>query len=89
MHPSRVLSAWHALPMPQRQFLLFAVVVAVALLSLYVQLLHTSLARGDELREVQRTAVPTKATKAVTQLPQATLARARNVSDSGGSGRSR
>ena len=42
-----------ALPLAQRQFLFVATIVAVALLAMYVQLLHESLQRGDELREVQ------------------------------------
>jgi hypothetical protein len=57
--PMPLLSAFmqkHAAPSPgERRLLLCAAVVAVALLSFYVQLLHDSLARGDELREIQRT----------------------------------
>lgn len=40
----------------QRRLTVFAVVVAISLLSLYVQVLHASVARADGLREGQRTA---------------------------------
>ncbi|KNZ31890.1 MAG: hypothetical protein AD742_14650 [Methylibium sp. NZG] len=57
MNPLRSL---RALPSPQRELLLVAAITAVALLSLYVQLLHASLERGHDLREQQRLAGPTK-----------------------------
>lgn len=47
------MNPFRALPLAERQLLLVAAVAAVALLSLYVQLLHESMARGAELRETQ------------------------------------
>ena len=73
MSTSRAIQAFHALPQAQRLFLLFAAVVAVVLLWLYVQLLHTSLARGHELREMQRIAAVTKGGSAAAQRPRAAL----------------
>ena len=64
MNPLRALLPLRALPIAERQLLLFAAIVAVALLSLYVQLLQASLVRGNELREVQRAAGPKTSTKA-------------------------
>jgi hypothetical protein len=82
MNTSRVLLALQTLPLPQRRFLLFAAVMAVALLSTYVQLLHTSLARGDELREMQRNALASLVTPALPHPPQAaTLVRVKNGPD--------
>ena len=54
----------------QRRLTVFAVVVAISLLSLYVQVLHASVARADSLREVQRTA-PNRASpnKALPAMP--------------------
>ena len=75
-----------ALPLARRQLLFFAAILAVALLSLYVQLLHQSLARGDELREVQRVAGIRKATKAVAPGTQPGLVRTRNGADRSGGG---
>jgi hypothetical protein len=69
------------LPLAQRQLLFVAAVVAVALLSLYVQLLHHSLARGEELREVQRVAGAKKATTATMTKPQPVVLRARDAAE--------
>ena len=43
---------------PRRALLACALVVALALLSLYVQVLHDSIERGQQLREDQRQSVP-------------------------------
>ena len=68
------------LPLAQRPLLFVAAVVAVALLSMYVQLLHDSLARGEELREVQRVTGVKKATSAA-PAPQAASLRAGQPAD--------
>lgn len=73
-----------ALPLAQRQLLFVAAVVAVALLSLYVQLLHESLERGAELREVQRTSGISKPAKAPARQTQAGLVRASGAENSTG-----
>ena len=78
MNPSRALLALHALPLAQRRFLVVAAVVAVALLSLYVQLLHLSLVRGDELRAAQRNAGITKLAKTLPHPPQAAVVGEKN-----------
>lgn len=66
-----------ALPQVERQLLFVAVVLAVALLSMYVQLLHDSLQRGHELREEQRIAATRKPAKVVRAEAQHTSLRAR------------
>lgn len=62
MNPLRNLRAQAT---AHRQLLFVAAIAALALLSLYVQLLHASLERGHELREVQRTAAPMRPAKPV------------------------
>ena len=52
--PSFRLSFFSAVPSAQRPLLLCAAVVAVALLSFYVHLLHESMALGNQMRERQR-----------------------------------
>jgi hypothetical protein len=76
------MNAFRALPLAQRQLLFVAAVVAVALLSMYVQLLHDSLARGAELREVQRVTGARKPANAPREQP-ATPLRVRQTSDTG------
>ncbi len=73
-----------ALPLAQRQLLFVAAVLAVALLSLYVQLLHDSLARGDELRELQRISAISKPARATAPETQAGLVRARGAANGTG-----
>ena len=55
MNPLHVLLRLRtAVPPAQRPLLLCAAVVAIALLSFYVHLLHESMALGDQMRERQR-----------------------------------
>jgi hypothetical protein len=68
--------AW---PLFQRPFLLVAALLAVALMSLYVQLLHDSLARGQELREALRISGMRNPAKAMAPNPRARTAQARVV----------
>jgi hypothetical protein len=82
MNPLRAFVRLRALPLAQRQLLFFAAIVAVALLSLYVQLLHQSLARGDELRELQRSAGIRKPAKAAAPSTPPGPVRARAGADS-------
>ena len=73
-----------AMPLAQRQVLFVAAVVAMALLSMYVQLLHDSLQRGIELREVQRVAgirKPAKPAPAEAQPASLRQRQAANVTD--------
>jgi hypothetical protein len=57
MNPLRVVVlSFAALPLARRRLLVCAAIAAALLMSMYVQLLHHSLARGDQLREVQRNA---------------------------------
>lgn len=49
----------------QGPVLLFAAVVAVSMLAFYVNLLHDSLARGEQLREVQRISAPQTAAQSI------------------------
>jgi hypothetical protein len=74
MNPLHTLST---VPPIQRQVLFVAAVAAAALLSMYVQLLHTSLARGDELRELQRIAGIRKAVKPAAPAPRKVALRAK------------
>ena len=72
------------LPLAQRQLLIVAAILAVALLSMYVQLLHDSLQRGAELREEQRIAATRKPAKVARAEVQPASLRARqpdNVAD--------
>lgn len=78
MNPLRAYVLLRALPLAQRQLLFFAAILAAALLSLYVQLLHHSLARGDELREVQRVAGIRKPAKAAAPGTQPDVIRTRD-----------
>ena len=72
------------LPTAHRSLLAFAAIVAVALLSFYVHLLHESMALGEQMRERQRNAVNVVGTKALSQrLPMAS-AQSRNGSDVAG-----
>lgn len=55
------------LPTAHRPLMAFAAVVAVALLSFYVHLLHESMALGEQMRERQRSASSTGPMKTVAQ----------------------
>ena len=82
MNPLRFLLPFHSEWVPaHRQLLVFALIVAVSLLSFYVHLLHESMALGDQMRERQRMAVSTDASKAVVQRAQLGTAKPRNVAD--------
>lgn len=66
LRPLRALAALRtAVLRGQGPVLLFAAVVAVSMLAFYVNLLHDSLARGDQLREAQRISAPQMAAKSV------------------------
>ena len=72
------------LPTAHRPLLAFAAIVAVALLSFYVHLLHESMALGEQMRERQRNAVNVGSKKVLSQrLPMASE-QARNGSDVAG-----
>ncbi len=55
------------LPRAQRPLMAFAAIVAVALLSFYVHLLHESMAMGEQMRERQRNAMSSGPVKTVAQ----------------------
>ena len=71
------MNTLRALPLAERLLLLVAVVLAVGLMAVYVQLLHDSLRRGDELRKEQRIAATRKPTKVARAEVQDTSLRAR------------
>ena len=74
MIPLRVHLPFHIdLSLTHRHLLWCAAIVAVALLSFYVQLLHESVARGDRLREGQRSAASTRTAKAAVPRAQTEL----------------
>ena len=73
-----------ALPTVHRPLLAFAAIVAIALLSFYVHLLHESMALGEQMRERQRNAVNVVGTKALSQRLPIASAQSRNGSDVAG-----
>jgi hypothetical protein len=78
-----LLPARFELPNAHRLLMVFATIVAVALLSFYVHLLHESMALGDQMRERQRSAISPGHTKVVSQRLPARVEPARESADSG------
>ena len=76
------------LPAAQRPLLAFAAIVAAALLSFYVHLLHESMALGEQMRERQRSSASLGTTRPVSQRAPTGLVPTRN-SAGGGDARSR
>ena len=76
------------LPTAHRPLLAFAAIVAVALLSFYVHLLHESMALGEQMRERQRNAASLRGTNVVPKGLPGRLAPGRTGSDAAG-GRAR
>lgn len=70
------------LPEAHRPLLVFAAIVAIALLSFYVHLLHESMALGEQMRERQRSATSGVGVKTVSQRGPARLSPARPGTDS-------
>ena len=54
------LPSLRTLPRAQRHLLVTAAIIAVSLLSVYVNLLHEAVARGTELQRTFASRVPTK-----------------------------
>ena len=72
------------LPTAHRPLLAFAAIVAVALLSFYVHLLHESIALGEQMRDRQRNTVHVGSAKALAQRLPSASAQARTVPDGAG-----
>ena len=70
----------------ERKLIWCAALVALSILTLYVQLLHAWMARGDQMREAQRSFTSTKAAKVTATPIPAALARARDAADTANGG---
>ena len=68
-----------AVPPAQRPLLLCAAIVAIALLSFYVHLLHESMALGDQMRERQRISESVGTVKATLQQTRIGVVQARDT----------